>query len=186
MLTADRYVVIACWAAYLIYWNAIRFSAKRIVRQDSAWKRVAGTVALIVIFMAATKAGLFRHRVVPASAVYGIVGAAVCLAGTILAIWARRVIGRNWSPRPAVTEAHELVTNGPYSVVRHPIYAGILLILTGTLLVVGRTAWLAMLVVALVWIYRRVLKEEALMTQIFGPAYAEYRKRTKAIIPFLL
>ena len=53
-------------------------------------------------------------------------GAAVTVSGLLFAVWAREHLGRNWSSQVSIKQDHELITSGPYAVVRHPIYTGIL------------------------------------------------------------
>jgi protein-S-isoprenylcysteine O-methyltransferase Ste14 len=112
-------------------------------------------------------------------------GVLFCAAGITFAIWARSHLGRNWSPTPSLKAEHELITSGPYRLVRHPIYTGILLALLGNTLVFG-ARWLIFVLVFVAIVARRVTHEERLMMQQFPEQYPEYRKRTKAIIPFVV
>ncbi len=58
-------------------------------------------------------------------------GLTLTFAGCVFAIWARLTLGSNWSGRATVKADHELVTDGPYAVARHPIYTGLLLAVSG-------------------------------------------------------
>ena len=53
-------------------------------------------------------------------------------AGLIVALWARTILGTNWSSNVVLKEQHELIERGPYRFVRHPIYTGVLLMVLGT------------------------------------------------------
>ena len=53
-------------------------------------------------------------------------GAAITVAGLLFAVWARAYLGRNWSSAVTIKQDHQLITTGPYAIVRHPIYTGIL------------------------------------------------------------
>jgi protein-S-isoprenylcysteine O-methyltransferase Ste14 len=111
--------------------------------------------------------------------------AVVCLAGLVITVWARVVLGRNWSGSITYKENHELVEQGPYRFVRHPIYTGLLLMLLGLAMVRGTADALvgvAIFIVVHIWKLRR---EEALMTRHFPNSYPAYFARTKALIPFL-
>ena len=81
---------------------------------------------------------------------------------------------------------HELIRNGPYAYVRHPIYTGILLALVGTALAIAE--WRALIAVALVWIafYTKARVEEKMLAQEFGAAFAEHRRRTGFFLPRLI
>lgn len=59
------------------------------------------------------------------------------MTGLLLALWSRFVLGRNWSAAVTVKQGHSLVRNGPYAIVRHPIYSGFLLALLGTAIARG-------------------------------------------------
>jgi protein-S-isoprenylcysteine O-methyltransferase Ste14 len=85
---------------------------------------------------------------------------------------------------PSVQENHELVTSGPYHFVRHPIYTGMLVALFGSALV-GGTLWLLYFVAVCAMFVWRVGVEEKFMTETFPQKYPEYKKRTKALIPFM-
>jgi protein-S-isoprenylcysteine O-methyltransferase Ste14 len=82
-------------------------------------------------------------------------------------------------------EGHELIETGPYRVVRHPIYSGLLLMVLGTAILAGRLGGLVAFPIYLLSIWIKLRWEEALMTKHF-PEYLEYKARTKALVPFLL
>jgi protein-S-isoprenylcysteine O-methyltransferase Ste14 len=79
----------------------------------------------------------------------------------------------------------ELVSRGPYAVVRHPIYAGILLAIVGSALVVGFFWWLLVLAICCPYFLYSAVREEQLMTQEFPGRYPAYKRRTKMLIPFV-
>lgn len=99
--------------------------------------------------------------------------------------WARAWLGRNWSAEVTVKQDHELVRSGPYALVRHPIYTGVLLALIGTALSVDK--WRALIGLALIAaaFLRKIVIEERFMTAEFGEAYEHYRAEVPALIPFL-
>jgi protein-S-isoprenylcysteine O-methyltransferase Ste14 len=114
-----------------------------------------------------------------------LLGLAAVAPGLGLAVAARLRLGTNWSGRVTLKHGHELIVSGPYALVRHPIYTGILLALTGTALAVDR--WRALIALPLVFVSLVVkLKiEERLMAKAFGKAYARYRVKVPALIPFI-
>jgi protein-S-isoprenylcysteine O-methyltransferase Ste14 len=113
-------------------------------------------------------------------------GLAVTVLGAVIAIWSRVTLGRNWSSVPQVKEQHELVMKGPYRIVRHPIYTGLILAVAGTGLALDKGIWLfaVMLIFASYWLKIRV--EERLMMATFPGDYPDYRRRVKALIPGIL
>lgn len=111
-------------------------------------------------------------------------GAAIMLTGLAFAIWARIHIGQNWSGYVALKENHQLIRSGPYKLVRHPIYTGILSGVAGTAIALaevnGIVAFAAFCIIC-IWKSRR---EESLMVQTFGDQYIQYRKEVPGLVPF--
>ncbi|WP_433448397.1 methyltransferase family protein [Streptomyces sp. CA-142005] len=114
-----------------------------------------------------------------------LVGAVLAIASTALLLWARWVLGTMWASVPTVQEDHELRTSGPYRLVRHPIYTGLLGLITGGMLASGFGVWTAFLAVAVPWLLRRVRIEDDLMAHQFGAAYDAYRAEVPALIPHI-
>ena len=106
--------------------------------------------------------------------------------GLSLAIWARAHLGAFWSGQVVLREGHLVVDTGPYRLIRHPIYSGILLALIGTFLMSGWVLWLVILGVAAVNMTARLQSEECLLTRELGEEYVRYRSRTRMLIPWLL
>ena len=104
-----------------------------------------------------------------------------------LFFWAARTMGANWSIVARMRPGHELVTGGPFALVRHPIYLAMLLFM---LSVAAGTAheqalWLAV-PVFIVGTLMRTSREEALLRAQFGAAYEGYARRVKRFIPGVL
>jgi protein-S-isoprenylcysteine O-methyltransferase Ste14 len=113
-------------------------------------------------------------------------GAALTFAGLAFSIWARFVIAGNWSSYVELKRDHELIVEGPYRWVRHPIYTGLLLAFAGSAWAVGE--WRGVLAVAIVAasFWRKLKLEEAIIRLEFGEAYDRYAARTPALVPFVL
>jgi protein-S-isoprenylcysteine O-methyltransferase Ste14 len=103
-------------------------------------------------------------------------GWVVAAAGLALGIWAGRTMGRSLSPFPRPPRSTRLVQNGPFRVVRHPIYLGGTLFCAGLGLVFSVYALALTAVLALFWVFK-ARHEERLLTERF-PEYADYRRRT--------
>ncbi len=127
--------------------------------------------------------GWLAARFVPNQESIRMAGFALTLCGALFAAWARLTLGTNWSGRPSVKAGHELIVTGPYALVRHPIYTGLLLGLAGTALAVGEWRAILGLVTILLAFAAKMKQEERLMMQTFPEAYPRYRKRVKALIP---
>jgi protein-S-isoprenylcysteine O-methyltransferase Ste14 len=110
-------------------------------------------------------------------------GFAVLVAGGVLRVWPMFVLGRRFSGLVAIQEGHELVTDGPYRLVRNPSYLGMLLAFAGWALVFRSSVGLVMLVPA-VWItLARIAAEETLLRTEFGAAYGAYCRRSWRLVP---
>jgi protein-S-isoprenylcysteine O-methyltransferase Ste14 len=118
-----------------------------------------------------------------------VAASAVVLAwvGASFAYWAQRTLGKEWSYTARLLEGHRLVTAGPYGIVRHPIYASMLVMWIATALAVARPWGIVLGIVPMVWgTLVRVKIEDALLRQAFGASFEEWKKRTPAMIPGLL
>jgi protein-S-isoprenylcysteine O-methyltransferase Ste14 len=114
-------------------------------------------------------------------------GCAIALAGAGLVVGARAELGPAWSFVPRAGESTGLVTTGPYRLVRHPIYLGLVLLATGQALAFGSWPALAIVLAGIVPTFAwRARAEEKLLSCTFGERYAAYQQRTKLIIPYLL
>ena len=97
---------------------------------------------------------------------------------------ARQRLGRNWSQTVSVKEGHELVTSGPYRHIRHPMYTGGFIACLGSAIVAGGAFVFLLLFLGAIFLWR-VGSEDKLMEQQFPNEYPDYKKRTKAVIPFV-
>ncbi len=100
--------------------------------------------------------------------------------------WAARLhLGPLWSSTSAPTEDHRIVDTGPYGIVRHPVYAGLLLAVFATAIERGRLEALAGALVLIAAISLRAKLEERLLRRDLGDAaYAGYRRRVPMLVPF--
>ncbi len=105
--------------------------------------------------------------------------------GVAFSIAARVWLGGNWSGIVTLKENHELIRNGPYRLVRHPIYTGILLAILGTAIAQGE--WRSLIALALITVafLRKISIEEAFLIQAFGNSYERYRSEVPALVPFV-
>jgi protein-S-isoprenylcysteine O-methyltransferase Ste14 len=186
-------IVAGCWLVFIIFWLSNAARAKRdVTRHGSSWTAFAIRVIFAGAVLLVLRVPGVRNLLQSSRASFsfsrpmvGIIGSALCVIGVALAVWARVCLATNWSPRPAVKVDHALVTSGPYRLIRHPIYTGMLLALLGTGLDAGIIG-LAVFVCAAAVLIRRIPIEERLMMQLFKDQYSQYTRHTKALVPFLL
>jgi protein-S-isoprenylcysteine O-methyltransferase Ste14 len=177
------------WEAVAVVWLAAFPFAKRAVRSQSARGRVFHLLLVLVGFTLLgshyLRQGWLGMRFRPDSAALAWMGVAITAAGCGFAIWARLALGANWSGRATVKANHELVASGPYSVARHPIYAGLLLACFGTALAEGEWRCILGLAFIIAGFIMKIGAEERMMIETFPRAYPQYRRRVKALIPGL-
>jgi protein-S-isoprenylcysteine O-methyltransferase Ste14 len=175
--------ILVIWIVFWIYW-LLASSAAKAGRQR--WGQFAGfRVAVILLVLLLLRLKLLKHNTVTHNPWLMGIGLAVFLLGLALAVWARIYIGTNWGMPMSRKEDPELVTTGPYSKVRHPIYTGIILGLVGTALAVS-LYWLIGAVVMGGYFIYSATNEERYMTEQFPSDYPEYKQSTKMLIPFVL
>jgi protein-S-isoprenylcysteine O-methyltransferase Ste14 len=113
-------------------------------------------------------------------------GATVTIAGLLFAIWAREHLGSNWSRSVTIKQDHELITTGPYAVVRHPIYTGILTGFLGMAIAISQVRGFIVFVLIFLVLWIKLRMEEQWMRSQFGETYATYAHQTAALVPYLL
>lgn len=109
---------------------------------------------------------------------------ALTVSSVIFAGAALRTLDKQWSLTARVRDDHELIQHGPFARVRHPIYTALLGLLVATALC--QAAPWAIAVAVLVYLagtHWRARREEALLAEMFGPAYAAYRARVPLLLP---
>lgn len=175
-------VFAAVWAAFWLYWIVAAFFMKR---GRVPWSRELSIRAVIVLIVfALVRAGAFNHHAGNTDLWLAGVGLALFALGLGFAVWARVHIGRNWGTPMTRKKEPELVTSGPYHLVRHPIYSGILVAGIGTAVALSWLWFVAVALAGLYFIYSATV-EERFMTERFPDAYPEYRRSTKMLLPFI-
>lgn len=120
------------------------------------------------------------------SIVLGIIAVAAAIGSVLLVIAAVKTLGKEWSITARVVTGHKLATAGPYNLVRHPIYTGMLGMLIATGIAVSY--WQALAIATLIFLAGtmiRIRSEERLLRETFGPEFEAYAQRVPALIPGL-
>lgn len=182
-------LLLLCWSSITGFWiyHARRAKAHKFIEPHPKqllcyWLPFFSAAALLAPcpWLANSVIG---HYLFSPSAVSYAFGVGCAAAGVALGIWARIVLAGNWSGNVTLKHDHQLVTAGPYRLVRHPIYSAFLLLFLGTAICLAQ--WRGVLAVALVFgsFYYKWRSEEYLMTSEFGEQYQRYREKTGAIFP---
>ncbi len=180
----------AAWIAVVIVWLAGAVFTKRTARAQSPGSRllhlVLAATGFTLVFRPDVNFGLLGWRFIADSPPVALAGLGLTVAGVAVAVWARVILGANWSAVVTIKQDHQIVRRGPYAVVRHPIYSGGLLALFGTAIAFGEVrGLLGFVLVFIAWGMKSRLEESFLEGQ-FGADYARYKREVKGLIPFVL
>jgi protein-S-isoprenylcysteine O-methyltransferase Ste14 len=173
-----RDAVIAIWAVFWIYWLISALGAK----ESTGTRRPAALPVILITFVLLR---VFKgDDLAISSPTLEALGMVLLLLGLGLAVWARVYLGRNWGMPMTERAEPELVTAGPYRLVRHPIYSGMLLGTLGTALAINIYWLIAVAVMGIYFIYSARV-EEGNLARSFPDSYPAYRSRTKMLVPFV-
>jgi protein-S-isoprenylcysteine O-methyltransferase Ste14 len=177
----------------LVYlFSEVLLTATRRSRSRTGTKQDKSTLGVIwVVIMVSIAAGVCVAARWPAATLpYGRAlawaGVFLFVVGLLLRWWAIVTLGRFFTVDVTIEKDHELVERGPFRVVRHPSYTGVLLAFVGFALTLGN--WAALLVVLvpiLAAFIRRMNVEEEALARALGARYADYMRRTKRLVPFV-
>ena len=180
------------WCGLVVYWLIARRAVKQAVTAEGLRERapysILASLGTIWVFLGAK--GIPHPRAMDGLYIAGpawldAAGAVMTIAGAIFAIWARATLGRNWSARILIKKDHSLIDDGPYRWVRHPIYAGILLMMTGTVAVLGTTCSLPGLLLVFAAAVIKAGREEVLLKRHFPGDYQIYSRKVKRLLPLI-
>ena len=177
------------WIVFVIYWRIKAVGTKTTQRLEPAASRILRIVIFLIaiVLFSTTRIPLrwLYFELWPAGLWSFWLGAGVMVAGLLFAIWAREHLGRNWSSSVTIKQGHELITTGPYAVVRHPIYTGILAGLLGTAIALSQVRGFIAFALFFLMIWLKLRMEEQWMRSQFGETYATYAQQTAALVPYL-
>ena len=178
------WIITVCWVVFWLYWLVSALGAKSGRVRWGQWTMSRVGILVVLVIISRTRI-LHGHL---ASAATGlalpVTGLVVFLAGLGLAVWARIYLGGNWGMPMTEKTTPDLVTSGPYSRVRHPIYTGILLGMIGTGIAVSLWYLIVAVLLGGYFVYSARNEERYLASQ-FPDAYPEYKRSTKMLIPYV-
>jgi protein-S-isoprenylcysteine O-methyltransferase Ste14 len=177
------------WIAFLLYWRVRAGDTKTSQRVEPSATPILRALAfvIVIVLLSTTLIPLpWLYRQLWPSGFWAFwIGAAVTVAGLLFAVWARRYLGRNWSSSVTIKQGHELITTGPYALVRHPIYTGILTGFLGTAIALAQVRGFIGFVLIFLVLWPKLRTEEKWMRSQFGEMYAAYAHQTAALVPYL-
>lgn len=173
------------WLVFILIWIVSAFKAKRTLKRG--WYGVWWRVGFIVIVTLLIRSHLIQGSTFLSGAVLNpelnMLGVVLTALGISLAVWARFYLGGNWGMPMSIKENPELVTTGPYTLLRNPIYSGILLAILGSACI--DWWWLGPFVISAAYFIVAARGEEKIMQKEFPNTYPAYKARTWALIPYV-
>lgn len=191
-MTTCGWVIFALWLTLVGYWGLSAYAVRQSIGRWLWWREIAVRLGFFALVVVALQGAVVAHAlpnppqyVLGPSGLTGVIGVVLCVLGIGIAILARASLGQNWAMPMAHEPNPEVITNGPYAYVRHPIYGGMLLAMLGS--AIGQSVlWLLPLIVYAPRFIRSARREERLLLEQFPQHYAAYMKRTKMLLPFVL
>ena len=153
------------------------------VKQDRSTLRVLWLVILLSIAAAVSVARYWRAGALPRRDIFAL-GVTFFVSGLMLRWWAILELGRFFTVDVQIARDHHIVDTGPFRLVRHPSYSGVLLAFVGVGLSLAN--WAAVLVLLLpifAAFLRRMNVEEEALRGALGESYVRYMQRTKRLVP---
>jgi protein-S-isoprenylcysteine O-methyltransferase Ste14 len=182
-----NYAITGLWIAWLLYWVVAAIGAKAIRRREELTSRLSHLVPLVLglalLLPRHSSVPWLTVRILPSSVVWFWIGFVLVALGLGFAVAARVCLGGNWSGVVTLKQDHELIRSGPYRWVRHPIYAGLLVALLGSVIALGEVRGLIALALFTLAFLRRIAGEERLLAEEFGAAYRQYRREVPRLLP---
>jgi len=182
-----KYLFQAMWFGYFAYWWAMSWDVKAAERREPLPSRLTRLILIVgaglLIGLPRIPLRLLNERFLPPESWCFWTGAAITATGLLFSVWARLHLGDNWSQAVTVREGHELIQSGPYRLVRHPIYTGLLSAFAGS--AIARGEWRGLLALGLIFVTlsNKLRLEEKWMREQFGDSYENYCRRVSALVP---
>jgi protein-S-isoprenylcysteine O-methyltransferase Ste14 len=190
MMLVYRYLFPVLWLSWAGYWWLLSGNVKAAARRETVSSRLLHVVplalAIALLWVPSVPLPRLGERFVPWAVWQFWAGAALAAAGLLLTVWARSHLGKNWSGIVTIKRGHEFLASGPYAIVRHPIYSGLLLAFAGSALARGEWRGVLAVLIAALALWRKLRLEERWMREQFGARYRAYSRRVAVLVPFLL
>lgn len=174
------------WLLFVIVWIVSALRSKRTIKRNYTWLVSRVLIVIVIAFLIkgdqVPTLGFSQPSNDPTLAILGL---ALMVLGIGLAFWARFHLASNWGMPMSLKENPELVTTGPYTYIRNPIYTGVVLTMLGSGWTLG-SWWFLMAFFSLIYFIYASVQEEKIMLAAFPDTYPAYKARTKMLIPWML
>jgi protein-S-isoprenylcysteine O-methyltransferase Ste14 len=188
-LTSQRAFDLAgkAWAIWALWWLAMAFLNKSTKRRESVAQRIEHLVPAMLGFALVFREGFggtwLARPIWAANPVLLIFCVIATILGLLFAVWARLILGSNWSGTVTIKTNHQLIRRGPYRWIRHPIYTGMLAALLATAMIQGLLSGMIGFAFVFLALYRKARREESFLSQEFGEGFSEHRQHTGMFLP---
>jgi protein-S-isoprenylcysteine O-methyltransferase Ste14 len=173
------------WWSWLAYWIVSSFGVLKAKRALPAPGRLRLVAEMVVAWWLMSAGGLSRTwlgtPLLPYSEALYWIGAAVTTAGLGFSVWARVHLGKYWSGNVTLKEGHRLIRSGPYALVRHPIYTGLILGFLGSAIAIDQLRGVIAVAIVIFSFIRKLHIEEKWLTEEFGEEYLQYKREVRAL-----
>jgi protein-S-isoprenylcysteine O-methyltransferase Ste14 len=183
-----KFLFPALWLAWAAYWFLAAGTAKPTERRETMGSRLLHMLPLLfalwLLWVEKLPTPFLTERFFPWAPWEFWTAALLISLGLLFTVWARVHLGRNWSATVTIKREHELIASGPYMIVRHPIYTGLIVAIIGSAM--ARGDWRGVLAVSIAWaaLWSKLRLEERWMVERFGEQYIAYCRRVPALMPF--
>lgn len=181
---------VVLWIAWVVYWLLAARSVVK-TRRSESWRsgasyRLPLCLGVLLLGFPRLLPPPWSRPLYPPSLRSATMALALQVAGLSLTIWARLRLGKYWSATITLKQGHQVIQTGPYAWIRHPIYSGLLLALSGTAIWTGTLQSFLGLGLLFTSFIRKLILEERWLREHLGDQYGRYQHRVKALIPGLL
>jgi protein-S-isoprenylcysteine O-methyltransferase Ste14 len=174
------------WLLLDVYWSLAEVKRRPAKTAESPQSRrthgLLTSAGILLLFIPIP--GLTGHFV-PDTLTTAAIGLGTQVGFALFYFWGRWHLERLWSGAITIMTDHQIVQSGPYRLLRHPMYTGMLGMCTGTAVVSGQYHALIGLALATFAYARKIRMEERVLRDEFGDAYESYRRRTSALVPWV-
>ena len=188
---APIYAIYALWVAWLVSWVIAMLWSSRAEKRGGVGAelifRALLWVSVVLLFSYSSRPNHYPQiQFWSLGDVLNWIFAALTAAGLLFAWWARIHLGRLWSDWVVKKAGHHVVDTGPYRLVRHPIYVGLIVAAFATAIVKGTSFALLGAAIMTSAFYTKARREERfLRTELGENAYDAYARRTAMLVPFV-
>lgn len=175
------------WAIWAVWWLAMAFFSKSTKRRESVGQRIEHLVPAMLGFALVFRDGFggswLARPIISSNPFLLWLYVTLTVLGLLFAVWARLILGGNWSGMVTIKANHQLIRRGPYRSIRHPIYTGMLAALLATAMIQGLLSGMVGFALVLLALYRKARREESFLSQEFGEGFSEHRQHTGMFLP---